>query len=561
MQRYWHWWAIGTLSATYFILNWNPLFVLLPQYIWDDNIQYQLSISLSEGKWLGQYNMITLIKGVVFPAWTALLHIAHIPLWVGNSLFMLVGCAALIYALSKLSVNRWALVALYGLLLFNPMGTDRVYRDYMIPGITLLVCAWAIGTYATLTTWRELKFSSALRDLFTFTAIGMVSLPAWYFIREDGFWLMPTVLMLLIVAFLYFLYACRPHTIWQMGIFCSVALILLLPLLTVKAAGAVIASLNKVHYDRYVVNDYFSEDFQSAYAALSRVNDSDEIHLTVPISFDMREKIYKVSPKFKALEPCLDGPPPTSVWCTKYRDSGTNHELVRDYESGWFPFALRTAVERAGYYKNATTASKYYNALANEVNTACDKGRLSCHSARMHSLMNLPTKASISPWTSNIKTAFSFLLLLPIKDNITHPAVEKTPEMDQMAQYYGVRYLPSESEGLAKTRTTLLNAIYLLYRSVNALLFCVSVLILVGATIIGIKHRKPDWKILTVSWLLLGAILMRLVMLAYVHTVSFPTTANIYYEPLYVLMFLFEGITLSMIPRCVQMIRTKVVED
>ena len=49
---------------------------------------------------------------------------------------------------------------------------------------------------------------------------------------------------------------------------------------------------------------------------------------------------------------------------------------------GWFMWALRDAVAAAGHYSSGTAAADYYRRLANEINIACDEGRLECYGRR-----------------------------------------------------------------------------------------------------------------------------------------------------------------------------------
>lgn len=541
LKRNWHWWAIGLISGLYILLTWNHIFLLFDWADWDDTMQYNLSRSISEGNWLGPYNRATLIKGSVFPLWTALLHGANIPLWLGTGLLMIFSCLAIMYALRHLVNSRALMVVIYFIVLFNPMITDRAYRDLIIPQITLLVLAWAIGMFTTITAKKRLSSRVLKRDLTIFTIIGFIGLPAWFHIREDGIWLMPTVAVILLAGFVHYLWPLRKSLRKHSKQLAILLLLFALPVVAVVVTDVAISKMNQHYYGRYTTSDYFSSDFKHAYAELARVKISKESHQTIPVPYEARQKLYAQVPAFKELESCLDGE--KSV-CGGFKKTGPNGHL-NDYEGGWLPFAIRIAVSEAGYYSSATTSYDYYTRLAKEVSDACDTGRLDCHSVRVFSMMSLPDENTLPYFTENFGNAVSFISLLPFDNNDHLKATsDKNAFLNEMAHYYSIRYVASVEEESNDTRSMALRGVLYVYQTINPILLPVSILIIGSATIVYYRHRFGDWRTLFIAWLLLLTLLLRLGMLAYIHTVSFPTDTMIYYQSVYTLTFLFEGISI-----------------
>jgi len=552
IKKYTPYWTIAAVSAVYVFLNWNRYFTLYGWADMDDAMQYDLSKSLSEGNWLGSYSRATLIKGVVFPIWTASLHALHIPLWLGGVILTILACLAVVYALRRIIPSGWLLAGIYALLLFNPVVTDRAYRDYALPAITLLVCAWAIGTFVTIIKAKESRVIS-IRDAVLFTLLGIVALPAWYYIREDGYWIMPLVGGLFIIAVIAYLVSIRWKIATHIPALLGITAVLALPIFATTTIGNVIANQNEKYYGRHVVNDYFSNDFKDAYAALTRVDTRGEQHLTVPVSKDMREQLYKAVPAFRELQSCLDAKNHQG-FCEGFKQNGINAKTINDYQGGWFPFALRQAVWTKGYYASASKAQNYYLTLTQQINNACDTGALSCHKAHIVSLLPMPNPTIINALftssASSIPSMLAYLQSLSKDDYVVdyaQPAIIESQALDQMSVYYGVRYKkPAIYSTVATIKNYVNDFIWVIYRIITPFLMYGSVLVTMLASYLYLKGvRLVNWKIITIAWLLIATIALRLAMLAYVYTVDFPTTSNVYFAPVYVLVFLLGGIGIA----------------
>jgi len=102
---------------------------------------------------------------------------------------------------------------------------------------------------------------------------------------------------------------------------------------------------------------------------------------SVPVTREAREKIYAVSPAFAELRPHLEGNHGKN-WAEL--SSFVTH-LPREKDEiagGWFVWALRDAVAMAGHAANARAALDFYARIADEVNRACDDGRLAAYPRR-----------------------------------------------------------------------------------------------------------------------------------------------------------------------------------
>lgn len=357
----------------------------------DDRLFLNLASALLSGDWLGPYNNLTLAKSPFYPLWIAVTFILGIPLLLSQHLLYVAACAIFVIAVRPLMSSPTILLFGYAILLFNPITyTDdtmtRVLREGIYPGLTILVSACAIGLL--------LRHARPLKIL-AFWATGLgVALSALWLTREEGVWIMPSILIIVGFAAL---------RIWQTKSidWRRLSLLSVLPFVIWVFTIGFVAGINKIYYGVFTTLEMKSRDFLSAYGALSRVK---HIHWQpyIPVPKETRERIYQISPAFAELRPFLEGDIGKG-WSVHGCKSLS---VCEDIAGGWFMWALRDAVATAGYYSSAESAANYYRRMATEINTACAGRYLDCESERT-SLM--------PPWRSEY--------IQPLLNTAVHAAV------------------------------------------------------------------------------------------------------------------------------------------
>ncbi len=532
------WIYLGAVTLVYFMLMSNSFFYLIPQGGFDDALQLKLAESLTAGQWLGDYNNLTLAKGITYPVWLALLHVLDIPLWFGNALIYSLACLSFIFAIRQVIPQRWVLAGIYAFLVFNPTISPRAYRDSIAPALCLFVLAWLIGIFLSVTK-NYAKKSIVNRDIVLFTIIGFITFPAWWFLREDSFWILPFVIGSSLVIMGYVLYQfirSKQRHLHPL----KIGVLLVMPFLGLLAAGILISSFNERYYGRFVINDFTSSEFAEAYGALTRIKD-DKPQLTVPVSSTMREKAYKASPAFRELQPCLDS---NGTGGCEFLKPGAQPSL-NDYQGGWFFWALRGAADSEGYYKNAATAEAYYLRLAKELNDACDNGKLEC---------SHPKRASLSP---PYEPKFTNLILQRVPTAAEQSFTLKNAAMlrsygleaysierEVMSDYMSARYDSNELNFAARVKRKAHTGIAVIYQIINPVLLSVSLVILLIGTV-WIRKYAGYWREILIGWGLVLLIALRIAMLAYVDVTSFPALNNLYFSSSYVIMFALEGLLIG----------------
>ena len=78
----------------------------IPENKYDDALMLKQANSILQGKWLGEYNSLTLVKGPITPIFIAILNKLHIPFLIGQELLYDVSCLFVIYTFSKTIKNK-----------------------------------------------------------------------------------------------------------------------------------------------------------------------------------------------------------------------------------------------------------------------------------------------------------------------------------------------------------------------------------------------------------------------------------------------------------------------
>ena len=335
--------------------------------------------TLFHGGWLGDYNRLTLVKGPMYPLWVAFCFVDGAPLLFGQQVLYILAGITLVLALRKFITRPWLLLLLFIFYLFCPATMTRVTREGIYPALAVFVLSGYIGIHAN---HRE-----KLSKMFPWSLLSGLALSAFWLTREEGVWIMPLVVLLLAYTLLstYRTFRFSSESLKR-------ALPCVLPLLVLLVVLNAVALMNWLHYGVYTTVEMKSKSFLSAVGALQRVKHP-HWRSYIPVPREVRRSIYKVSPAFKELQPFLEGDA-----CEKWEiiSCAALPKTCGDIAGGWFVWALRDAVSFAKYYTGGAKAEAYYKRLAEEINTACEDGRLDCLAER-NTIMPPLRRAYIRP--------------------------------------------------------------------------------------------------------------------------------------------------------------------
>ena len=216
----------------------------------DDRLFIELAQHLVRGEWLGPYNELTLAKGPFYPLFIAAAFLVSVPLFLAQHLLYAVACGLFVRALRPAVTWAGARLALYALLLSNPMTFDgpsmgRVLGQQVSGPLGLMIFAGLIALY--------LRRTEPARRLAPWVVLLGVAGAAFYLTGEGVLWIVPSVL-LLAGAYLYGSWQISRAAAQRAGVWLGAALVLVvLPILLVCVQ-------NQRHYDHCVSSELRAAD-------------------------------------------------------------------------------------------------------------------------------------------------------------------------------------------------------------------------------------------------------------------------------------------------------------
>lgn len=375
LKRFFILFSLILMAAKLWLVNAHSLMATVSPH--DDLLFITQAYDILSGKWLGEYNQITLIKGQFYPLFIVLSYYLNIPLLASQQLLYGLASFVAVWALYPLARQKWLLFLFFVFLLFNPFSYNypavgRVFRLGIYASLGLLVFSCMVGLYVrSRRSWKQAVPWSLATGL---------TLAAFWNTREESIWIVPSLLLLLGLAFFDLRRNQRSRTLLLLGLYA-------LPVVMLFGFNATLKTMNKNHYGIYATIELETPEFESAYGGMLRIR-SDKWRRFYPVVKDVREKAYKVSPTFREIQPYLDGP---------IGRKWQNMCGCTDIPAAFFIWAFRDSVAAAGYYKNGPRTLQFYQRMGDEIDHACKAGILDCR-PRFSDL--------VPPWHQQYNTLF-----------------------------------------------------------------------------------------------------------------------------------------------------------
>jgi hypothetical protein len=331
----------------------------------DDRLFIELAQHLVRGDWLGPYNELTLAKGPFYSLFIAAAFVLGLPLFLAQHVFYAAACGAFVRALRPATASAGVRFTIFAFLLWNPMTYDgpsmgRVLRQHVYGPLGLLILAGLVALY--------LRRSEPVRRQWPWAVLAGAAAGCFHLTREESLWFAPSV-ALLGGACLFGAWRLSRATVFRTGALLALgAVVAVVPVLTVSA-------LNKKHYDWFGTCEFRAQEFKDAYGAMLRVRVGPELPL-VPVAREAREAMAQVSPQFALLQQQFEAGGLAQGWAGASEFFTKLPPEQGQIGGGWFMWALREAVSKAGHGGDAMQAISFYRQMADEINRACDDGRL-----------------------------------------------------------------------------------------------------------------------------------------------------------------------------------------
>ncbi|MBB1472648.1 hypothetical protein H5368_06365 [Luteimonas sp. MC1782] len=324
---------------------------------YDDAWFWQRAESIAAGGWLGAFDSMTLIKGPGYPLFLAASHVLGLPATTLQAVLYAVACLLLGGAVYRMSGRPLLVLVLVLAVQWHPaaLGWNRVIRDNIGGSQILLVLACLLFF---------LHGPRAGRHGWGWAVSAGLALAWLWTTREDAVWVVPGITLLLL-----------GHAVpaWRERVARRrLALGLALVALAFGGALSVVAGINMARYGVFATVDTRGTAYRDALTALHRVRVGPPVH-QVPVPEPVRSAVYAASPAFARLRPYLEAPDHRGGDACRLASHACS-----DYSGGWFMWVLRAAAASTGEYRSAPAAEAYFRTLADEIDRACDDGRLAC---------------------------------------------------------------------------------------------------------------------------------------------------------------------------------------
>ena len=363
----------AVLTLVRLIIDWNVPMFLQADALYDDGLLFGYAESLYRFDWLGAFGWGTLAKTVSYPLFICVAHLLKVPLATFTMLYYIAAVAFLVFSLRHFVKNKYFLAIMYILLIFCPItfgvGAFKVvYRNGVQIATTLMVIASAINVFFNRNNKKKLIF---------YTVLEALSLTYFYFIKEDGVWLMPFVIGMAIMTFVYLRgenkKAKIKRKLWKP------ALLLASPFALLGLTSVIYKSINYFAYGEYTITDRTGTNYSKV------LNDIMSIKSThTPHSWFTKEAYQKAVEASPTLSAYGD-----SLTSCMYEGWGMTDD--GELQADLFYWRLRYCLAVEGLYdKGGKAVNEFYGQVHEELAGAFESGALDKETGVVHISSSLP---------------------------------------------------------------------------------------------------------------------------------------------------------------------------
>ncbi len=370
------------------LVGWWPLLARMHERT-DSVLFIRRGIALLEGDWLGaSYDYAILMKGPMMSFWIAATNYLGWPVNFAREALYLLTCLLALKALSLICRSKWALFLTFCFLVFVPAASAygplaALFRGSIHLSLVLAVQALLVILFVKYARGEKVHLHEA--------GLLGVFLLAFFLNREETPWIFPQLAWFALGTFGVAWWRFHQENTRINSL--DLLKIMLIPVVIIWAGVESISNKNYEEYGIDAVLEIDRPEFKSAYKGLMRIKpDSPANSAALPP--DVIQKLLSL-PRGSELNV-----PPFS--------SGQRLTAMR------VPWKFRSAVQKAGYYKQGGAAVLgFYESLGEELNTACEREKYACRPVLFGAIPifdGLWSKAftSLLPMVTEIVTLYGF---------------------------------------------------------------------------------------------------------------------------------------------------------
>ncbi|MGC9504387.1 hypothetical protein [Baaleninema sp.] len=478
------------------------------------------------------YGELVLARQPGYPGFIAFSYLLGIPLRISQEFFYLAAGGFLAVAFYRWVRRPWLMLLFFSLYSFAPF-SYHWNRQTLQEVLYLPLTAAMVASLLNLIKDAE-KPRRFLRDSLV---LGFILALFWN-TRPEGIWIVPTL------ALIYgILGISRISKNWKTHPPVSPApplrtltYSILFTLAPIVFFTSTFAFINYLQYGIYNTYDLKAPGLTAAYSSLRRV--SPERHRPqIAIPKATREEIYAVSPSFRRLKDSLEIESDRG-----WRQVSCDMGICDDYAAGVFFWALRDAVEDEGYYQSAPETEAFYEQIAREIETACDRSLLRCQPQNIASFVPSLSWDILQPWLQsslrlsyNLTTSSLTLKLDSGVEDIPFRQRYYSQITREPADFFQQRAFP-----LNRLKDQFVTAVSRLYQWLFPIVFGVAV---VGYVLELLALSQPRLVPLWLSGVLLFCVATRVVLVAYIDVTSWSVEGgDRYLRPVLPLLWLLMSL-------------------
>lgn len=341
--------------GTFFVLALLKLFIVSNNEILALNMPHDDLWYINSANhlyWFGTYTQMKFIHLPVFPIFIYFMHFTTIPLRFIMEILFISSSFYLSYSLMKVGINKLFSIAIFTLMIFHPLSM-RLFNHTLAGIFYAPLLIFSIANLIMLWLHKEDKSS------IYFSILTGISFALLFFTRDES--VLITALFGFILIIIIFI--SLKEKLSKKKIFDLTKKIIIIPATCIIILAIIINSANYLAFGVFAPTELQGSGYKSAYTVLLKIKPSETIRF-VPLSTEVREKAYEISPTFSKIRPILEDHSNFAFYYTK-KSQGIDNEMA----AGWFYWMLRDAVYQTGY-KTSKSADEFYNQVAKEINQA-----------------------------------------------------------------------------------------------------------------------------------------------------------------------------------------------
>ena len=468
---------------------------------YDDRLMLNYSTYLIQGKYLGNYCDLALVKGIIYPIFLSVVRLINVPSTTALTLLYILACLFFINSMKKIINNKTILILIFIILLFNPISYSsdafqRLYRN----SIAYTELLFFFGIIIRI-------ICSKKNNIISYIALGVI-MSIMLLTKEDNIW----AYIVLIIIFIYKLHK---------NLSIKSIIINLIPVILIILNLNIVSYINYTKYGIYTYDELRKSSFKQAYIKILQIKDDEKID-NVAIPKSTFYKLAENSKVFNFTKKQID-----NRYSMILKGDGkeiTNGDIV------WY---LRSWIYQNNYFQDGKEAEEYYKKLSDDIENLFQEGKLereftipSIHinTPTINELKELPKNLIKSIWyTSSYKNIKSF----------SDKELSKEFEYNDKIKAYSVSYTDyHNAENIIENNILCCEIIKQIYKY-STIVFSIV------ALIIYIKNIKTKDKLNLILHIILFTYLIILCGVVYTHTTAFSAIRYCYLCNIYILQNLF----------------------